>query len=283
MLNPKPTSEDQSVAIPGIECLTAQAFAAVERRETPIVFVHGAFVGAWCWEAHFLDYFAAQGFTVYAPSFRGHGGSDGEDRLDQSGIREYVADLARVIDAIPGPAPILVGHSMGARVVERYLERYPATAAILMAPIPTHGLMPSSLRLAIGDPMLFAQYAWMQTFGVGSSDLAIAERALFSNGLSPALRERYLARAQRESQRALWELSLPGGPRPSLVDNKPPMLVMAAGEDALFSVGEVHGVAKLWESDSVLIEGLAHALMLERQWQRVADELIRWIWQRGIH
>ena len=27
----------------------------------PLLFVHGAFTGAWCWSEHFLPYFAKQG------------------------------------------------------------------------------------------------------------------------------------------------------------------------------------------------------------------------------
>ena len=39
----------------------------------PIVFVHGAWHGAWCWEEHFLDYFAQHGYVVLAFDLRQHG------------------------------------------------------------------------------------------------------------------------------------------------------------------------------------------------------------------
>lgn len=41
----------------------------------PLLFVHGAFQGGWCWDANFLDFFAKRGFRVLAPSLRGHGSS----------------------------------------------------------------------------------------------------------------------------------------------------------------------------------------------------------------
>lgn len=41
---------------------------------TPLLFIHGAFHGAWCWDEHFLDYFAQHGFSAYSLSLRGHGG-----------------------------------------------------------------------------------------------------------------------------------------------------------------------------------------------------------------
>lgn len=33
---------------------------------TPIFFIHGMMHGAWCWDAHFLDYFAQQGLRTVA-------------------------------------------------------------------------------------------------------------------------------------------------------------------------------------------------------------------------
>ena len=44
---------------------------------TPLLFVHGAYVGAWCWAEHFLGWFGAQGFPAFAVSLRGHGKSSG--------------------------------------------------------------------------------------------------------------------------------------------------------------------------------------------------------------
>src|SRR5262245_45184061 len=38
-----------------------------------VLFVLGAWHGGWCWDEHFLDFFAERGFHVLAPSLRGHG------------------------------------------------------------------------------------------------------------------------------------------------------------------------------------------------------------------
>ena len=56
----------------------------------PLLFVHGAFAGAWCWAEHFLPYFAKQGFRACALSLSGHGGSPGRERLDWLSISDYV-------------------------------------------------------------------------------------------------------------------------------------------------------------------------------------------------
>lgn len=43
---------------------------------TPLLFIHGAWHGAWCWEK-FLSYFAEHGYESHALSLRGHGNSEG--------------------------------------------------------------------------------------------------------------------------------------------------------------------------------------------------------------
>ena len=41
----------------------------------PILLVHGAWHGAWCWEDTYLDYFSEVGHETWAMDLRGHGGS----------------------------------------------------------------------------------------------------------------------------------------------------------------------------------------------------------------
>ena len=64
---------------------------------TPILFVHGAWHAAWCWDEYFLPYFAQHGYASYALSLRGHGSSQGKERLRWWRIADYVADVAQVV------------------------------------------------------------------------------------------------------------------------------------------------------------------------------------------
>ena len=41
----------------------------------PLLFVHGGWHGAWCWDDHFLEFFAGAGYRAVALSLRGHGNS----------------------------------------------------------------------------------------------------------------------------------------------------------------------------------------------------------------
>jgi len=251
-------------------------------RRTPVVLVHGAFVAAWCWQRHWMDYLAGQGYTVVAPSLRGHGHSEGGDRLDHAGIREYVADLRAVVETLPGPAPVLVGHSMGALVVQRYLEQHPAAAAVLMAPIPREGLAGSTLRMMVAEPLMFAQFGLMQTFGSGLVDADIARRAVFSDQLPDTEVAALTRKVQRESQRALFDMHLYADSRPWRVGPSVPVQVLAAGDDQLFRRSEIRSVAERWDADYRCLDGMGHAMMLEPEWQAPADAMLGWLDGLGI-
>ena len=117
------------------------------RGARPLLFVHGAFIGAWCWAEHFLPYFAKHGFRACAVSLSGHGRSPGRERLDWLSIADYVNDLEQAVSRVGGD-PILIGHSMGGFVVQKYLERASAPGVVLMASVPPQGLLPASIALA---------------------------------------------------------------------------------------------------------------------------------------
>ena len=61
--------------------------------QAPLLFVHGAWHGAWCWDEYFLDYFARLGYECIAPSLRGHGGSPGVAKMNLYRIADYVEDV----------------------------------------------------------------------------------------------------------------------------------------------------------------------------------------------
>ena len=56
---------------------------------TPLLFVHGGWHAAWCWDEHFLEFFAAAGYRAIALSLRGHGGSPTTKPLSNCSIADY--------------------------------------------------------------------------------------------------------------------------------------------------------------------------------------------------
>lgn len=265
-------------AEPRLEVLVHRPPRPVSR--TPLLFVHGAYVGAWCWEVNFLPYFAQSGFSVYALSLRGHGRSAGQRQLQQTGIYEFVCDLERVVATLEHP-PVLIGHSMGGFVIQKYLERHAAPGAVLMGSVPPHGLAQSSMRLMLSDPLLLGELTALQGIGPGATDLSIARRAVFSSHLPEAALLEYARKLQPESRRALWDMTVGALPRPWRM-RVPPMLVIGAEGDALFSIAEVRQTAYAYGADLHLQPDMAHAIMLEPDWRAVAERIIDWLADRGL-
>src|SRR5687767_8625130 len=95
-----------------------------EARPTPLLFVHGAWHAAWCWDEYFMPYFASVGYASYAVSWRGHGGSQKRGSLKTTPLSALVADVKQAADYVweqTGARPVVIGHSLGAFVVQRYV------------------------------------------------------------------------------------------------------------------------------------------------------------------
>ena len=60
----------------------------------PLVFVHGAFAGAWTWDEHFLDYFADAGFSCLAVNRPGRKGMPDHANLHDFGIQDFTDCVA---------------------------------------------------------------------------------------------------------------------------------------------------------------------------------------------
>ena len=241
----------------------------------PLLFVHGAFVAAWCWDEHFLPYFAQRGFAAHALSLRGHGGSTGHETLAATSVDDYEADVIRVARHIGGPL-VVIGHSMGSMVVQRCLHKLNVAATVLMAPVPPEGLMGSSMMLAARDLMLFGELNRLQNGQPGFGTLRDVRRAVFSDDVSDEQVGRHLVRMQPESQRAVFDLSWP---QQFFIGRAKHVrtLVLGGAHDAFFPVATIESTARMRGVEAEIFPGMAHAMMLERDWQQVADRIVDWL------
>ena len=124
-----------------------------EAHPAPLLFVHGANHAAWCWDEHFLDFFADKGYRALAVNLRGHGGSATSKPLRKCSIADYVDDVASVADTLQA-RPVVIGHSMGGFVVQKYLESHEAPAGVLVASFPPGGSAGMTLRRMKRHPWL---------------------------------------------------------------------------------------------------------------------------------
>lgn len=264
--------------IAGLEVISHRAVGPGGK--PPLLFVHGAFAGAWCWDTHFLPWFAARGYDAHALSLRGHGGSAGREALDGFSIADYVDDVEQVVDTFTG-APLLIGHSMGGFIVQKYLEREHPAGAVLMASVPPRGLAGPGLSMAIWNPSAALSMGTMQSMGEELASPAAMHEALFSDAIAASTALDHLARMGPESTRAM--LDMYGGDLPNVEQGRGcPMLVMGASDDELIPSAFVSAMARSYGAPLCMLDGIGHLMMLDAGWEAVADSLLDWIRQNGL-
>lgn len=111
-----------------VRCVPAGA-----RGPVPLLFVHGMWHGAWCWEEWQLA-LAQLGWESIAFSLPGHGASRPGRPARWSTLGYYERALRAEIARLPA-RPVLIGHSMGGGLVQRLLKHADAfPAAVMIAP-----------------------------------------------------------------------------------------------------------------------------------------------------
>lgn len=231
----------------------------------PLLFVHGEMHGAWCWDEHWMSHAAASGWPCYAISFRGHGTSGGREALHRWRIRDYERDVMRAITTLPEP-PVLVGHSLGALVVERLLDRYPAEAAVLISPLPPYGTLPIGLRIARTHPADLLRLLTLRP---------LPPRAdyFFSDRLDRGEAERFAGRMQPESVLAQLDSIRPR--RTPTTDT--PVLVLGGEDDTLVDPVDVVRTARAYGTEARLFHSMGHDLMLDAGWRAPLELMLHWL------
>ena len=248
---------------------------ATGSRKPPLLFVHGGYCDAWCWEPYFLPWFAARGYPAYALSLRGHGESGGAGSLFIAGLDDYEADVEHVAGTLKTP-PILIGHSLGAAVVERIAAKRPVRGAALLAPVPPVGLLPIATRLAAEHPNYLMHMGVIDPSRMSVDVMSTLEPFYFSAGVGADMLARAAKHFNAESPRALFDLSLrlhwalpPKGDRP--------VFVLGVDGDRICTPGDVRATAAHHNVTATIVTGLAHLMMLEPEWERAAQPLEAWI------
>jgi pimeloyl-ACP methyl ester carboxylesterase len=251
-------SQGRSV-VEGLEVLSR---LPAEPAAPPILFVHGAAHAAWCWDEHWLPAVADRGYPAYALSLRGRAGGDGA--LRGARLADYERDVWQVLIRLPARA-VLVGHSMGALLVTRILQRYPAHAGALLAPPDLRHGFAWGARIA-------ARHPWDYVRGLLWSPPLPRPDLLFA-GLPAADADRLAGRMVPESKLALLQLH---GTR-RLRSSTAPLLVMGGAEDAVVAPVDVVRAARHYGTRAHLFRGMGHDLMLDRGWETPLAVLLDWL------
>lgn len=234
---------------------------AVRRFPHPLLLLHGAWHGAWCWEPA-MAALARRGFEAHAVSVRGHGGSGPAGR--RATVLSYLVDVRAAL-AAAGPRPVLVGHSSGGYVTQLLITGAAGpppelAGAVLLCSSPVDIGAYFSDRGRRGAPMpslrgLIRREPEAVRFALLRPDVPAAELE--------AVRLRLVAEPPLVTASSMLL-------RPRPARSRTPTLVIAAERDTVFDVEAQRDTAAAYGAPLVVVPGAAHDLMLDPAWPTAA-------------
>lgn len=244
------------------------------RTNISLLFVHGGYEGAWCFEEYFLPFFKEHQFKSYALSFRGHGKSEGREKINEFTLADYLEDVKTVVKQIGGKF-VLVGHSLGGGVVQTFAEKYPEYVAgiVLMSALPPYGMKPNVL-MKMATKNSFGDAIHLKSLHKGKidgDDEKFPYRCFFSDELDMELKKKFAKLIQEESYKAGMQML-----SKVVKDTKTmpvPVKVLGAEFDWFFPEDIVGETAKLYGTEAVIIPNSGHCAMLDCNWKIAANEI----------
>ncbi len=250
-----------------------------ESHPVPLLFVHGAWHAAWCWDEHFLGFFADKGYRALAVSLRGHGNSPTHTPLRACSVADYVEDVSVVADSLT-TRPVVIGHSMGGFIVQKYLESHDAPAGVLMTSMPPQGNLGSGLRWIRQHPWHFTKILITGKSLPYINTPELARERFFSAQMPESQVVDYAARLQEESARIGVDCLVLRLPRPKRVTT--PLLVLGAHDDGAHTRKEVRATARAYRTEAEFFPNMGHNMMLEPGWAVVAERIHTWLGTQGL-
>jgi len=249
------------------------------QRLTPLLFIHGALHGAWCWDVNFLDYFSQHGYASHAVNLRGHGNSEGRENLRWTRISDFVEDLANTIQQLSVP-PILIGHSMGGFITQKYLENHITPGAVLLSSPSPAGLLSAVLKNARRHPLIFAKANLTLSLFPLVATPELTREAFFSEDMPDEQLLEYWKQLQDDSYMAYLDMVALALPKPAKI--KTPLLVLGVARDNMLTPGEIEATARAYNAQLEIVSDVAHNSMLELRWQSVAERILGWLKERNF-
>ncbi len=247
----------------------------LKENQPALVFVHGAWHGAWCWQEHFIPFFTDHGYECYTFDLPNHGASKDQKGINKYRIADYLNHLELALAQISQPF-VLIGHSMGGYIIQKYLEKHDCHAAILMATVPGKPIWRLFFKLFWEQPITMLKLvATLDLFHLVNSTEK-ASTLLFSDTLAKEPMEVYAKKLGGESFRVmLFDFLLAKIKRRKNLSM--PMLVQGAGKDNIIARAESEYTHKFQQTDYQFYEQLSHNVMLEPNWLLSAQGALNWL------
>ncbi len=207
-------------------------------------------------------------------SLRNHGNSPDKGSLRFAKHGGFIEDIAAVAERFERP-PVLIGHSMGGYLAQKYMETHDVAGAVLVASVPVSGTMAASLRFARRHPLQFAKLVVTMSLWPVVATEELAREFLFGDDMGAEEVAELHSMLQDES--FLTYLDMMGLALPKPERTEAPVMVIAGTADALFSVREAEKTAEAYGVAPLIFDGFPHDMMLHRRWEEVATSVARFL------
>lgn len=254
------------------------------RQLPPLLFLHGAWHGAWCW-TKFLDFFSNEGYRCFTLELEGHGDTPRPANFDRRRVSSHLGMLREALGKVSETgAPYLIAHSMGGWLAQMLLAGPDAPSlrgTVLMAPVPAAGIpIRTSLKLMVQHPLSFARPLLFQSMPVSGSPMA---RQFFHRPDKPESEiERSVARLRPEGAMACIDLILGLSRVNPRKLRRVPTLLVAAGHDYFFPLASERRLARALGAEIAEFPGMAHNLMEDVHQLRVAETIRDWLRRTNV-
>eukprot|EP00698_Gefionella_okellyi_P002892 TRINITY_DN12755_c0_g1_i1.p1 TRINITY_DN12755_c0_g1~~TRINITY_DN12755_c0_g1_i1.p1 ORF type:complete len:296 (+),score=65.54 TRINITY_DN12755_c0_g1_i1:81-968(+) len=265
-----------------LELQTLRPPTNVNVKDRPLVFVHGGFHGAWCWQ-NFMQYFSSQGYECHALSLRHHGASMPAERNLFSTAEQFVEDVHSVVLSLGRDVkPALVGHSAGTGLVQLMLSHHGASvhSGVLLAPFPPTGGASIFVNWFHKHPVALLKGALMMDPAASLATPQLFREIFLASDTTNAEAEVFQKQAE-PAESLLWPMKMcTRYANPKSIKN--PIAVIGASEDVLMTPAVVHRVASAYGVQARIVPGVAHDLMLDKKWRLAADATAAALKDNGV-
>lgn len=250
----------------------------------PVLLIHGMYMTPLCWE-NWSAYLQSKGYACSAPAWPGRDLPVNElrqnhpdpqlGRLTLRAVLDHYSALAEALDE----KPILIGHSMGALVVQLLLQRGLASAGVAIDSAPPSGVF------TLNWPFLKANFPHINPFKDQSQPIAMTFERFqyaFVNDMDEkdqrAAFDRYVVpESRRVPAQSLGSLARIDFQRPH-----PPLLLIAGSNDHLIPAALNRANFKRYPQDGSVTEFKEfplrnHFIIGQGGWEEVASYTAGWL------
>jgi hypothetical protein len=229
-----------------VENIFIRCYENISQNKPKILFVHGAWHDSWYWEENFLPYFYSKGYSCYAFDLRSHGRSKptGKNRMRFISLNDYVKDLDKVVKYLTvNSRVVLVGHSMGGLIVQKYLQRQDKSidSAVLLAPATAKGVFGVTIKIMFHHPLLYLKMNLFMSLYPLMANYKLFKKYLFYSETNEEKLKNYQSLVQNESYRAYINMIY------TRINKKKisiPILIIGGEKDEIFPKKQIMNLGK---------------------------------------